>query len=128
MSNGAQMSNGTARRLLVVEDHEDTAEMYRMLLELAGHEVRLARTGAQGLALLRETRPDVVLIDVGLPDMDGYALARRVRAEPGGDRPLLVAVTGYASNDDRARAHEAGFNHHFSKPVDFVALSALLNP
>jgi len=120
------MTSGTGRRLLVVEDHEDTAEMYRMLLELAGHEVRVARTGEQGLALLRDALPDLMLIDVGLPDINGYALARLVRAEPGGARPILVAVTGYASPDDRARAHESGFDHHFSKPVDLGALAALL--
>jgi DNA-binding response OmpR family regulator len=121
------MTSGKGRRLLVVEDHEDTAEMYRMLLELAGHEVRVARTGEQGLALLRDAPPDVVLIDVGLPDIDGYALARRVRAEPGGDRPHLVALTGHASTDDRDRARQAGFDHYFSKPVDLEALTALLN-
>jgi signal transduction histidine kinase/ActR/RegA family two-component response regulator len=114
------------RRIAVVEDSLDAREMYRLALELAGHEVLAASDGVGGLELLRSARPDIAFIDIGLPLLDGYEIARRFRAEPNGDRTLLVALTGYGSGDDRARAREAGFDHHLVKPVTPAAIHDLL--
>ena len=101
--------------------------MYRMLIELSGHEVLIADTGALGLEMLKSARPDIALVDIGLPGMDGYEIARRFRAEPGSDRVLLVALTGYGSSSDRDRSRQAGFDLHLLKPVDPQALKSLLD-
>jgi two-component system, sensor histidine kinase len=87
------------------------------VLRFSGHDVRTARDGASGLALAAEARPDVALIDIGLPDVDGYEVARRMRAAPGGRRIGLVAITGYGQAEDQRRAYEAGFDAHLTKPV-----------
>jgi CheY-like chemotaxis protein len=115
------------RRVLIVEDNQDAGEMYRLLLELAGHEVLIAENGAHGLELLKSARPDVAIVDIGLPGMDGYEVARRFRAEPGASGVLLVALTGYGSPSDRDRSRQAGFDLHLIKPVDPQALQALLD-
>jgi CheY-like chemotaxis protein len=115
------------RRVLVVEDNQDAGEMYRILIELAGHEVLLAENGTRGLELLKSARPDIALVDIGLPGMDGYEIARRFRAEPDADKVLLVALTGYGSSSDRARSRQAGFDLHLIKPVDPQALQELLD-
>jgi len=114
------------RRVLIVEDNRDAGDMYRMLLELAGHEVLLAADGPSGLEMLKSARPDIALVDIGLPGMDGYELAKRFRAEAGADRVVLVALTGYGSSNDRERSKRAGFDHHLTKPVDADALRSLL--
>lgn len=115
------------RRVLIVEDNQDAGEMYRILIELAGHEVMLAENGARGLELLKSARPDIALVDIGLPGMDGYEIARRFRAEPDADKVLLVALTGYGSSSDRDRSRQAGFDLHLIKPVDPQALQELLD-
>ncbi len=115
------------RRILLVEDNVDGAETLRDVLELAGHEVDLALTGASGVAKARERVPDAVLCDVGLPDIDGYEVARRIRAEPALEGVLLVALTGYALPDDQRRAEEAGFDAHLAKPAKIEAIEALLS-
>jgi signal transduction histidine kinase/CheY-like chemotaxis protein len=107
----------TARRVLIVEDNDDTRQMMQEVLKFSGHDVRTARDGASGLALAAEARPDVALIDIGLPDVDGYEVARRMRAAPGGRRIGLVAITGYGQAEDQRRAYEAGFDAHLTKPV-----------
>ena len=113
--------------VLIVEDNADAASTLRSLLELGGHKVRVARDGQEGLAALRERLPDLALIDLGLPRIDGYEVARRARALIDGQRaPLLVAVTGYGLPDDMRRSAEAGFDEHLVKPVDPAALQALL--
>jgi CheY-like chemotaxis protein len=117
----------TRRRVLIVEDNQDARDMYRILLELAGHEVLVADNGARGLELLKTARPDIALVDIGLPGMDGYELARRFRAEPGGKGVLLVALTGYSSSTDRHRSRQAGFDLHLIKPVDPGVLTSLLD-
>ena len=94
----------------------------RLLLATAGHEVRTASDGVEGLAALRSWRPDVAIVDIGLPGLDGYALARAARAEPTLDGVVLVALTGYGQSDDRARAIDAGFAVHLVKPVSVSAL------
>jgi CheY-like chemotaxis protein len=114
------------RRVLVIEDNRDSREMYCAALKLAGHDVLEAPDAVRGLELLKSERPDVALIDIGLPGFDGYELARRFRAHPDGARVLLVALTGYGSPNDRARARLAGFDHHMLKPVSPETLRELL--
>jgi CheY-like chemotaxis protein len=113
-------------RVLVVEDHEDAREGLRVLLGLEGHTVQVAADGIEGLKLLRTWRPDVALVDVGLPGLDGYAFARAARADPEIREIPLVAVTGYGQPEDRRRTAEAGFRAHLVKPVyQDVLLSTL---
>jgi PAS domain S-box-containing protein len=118
--------SAVCRRILVVDDNSDAAQALKLLLESDGHEVRVASDGDAGLALARQYRPDAALLDIGLPNMDGYELARRMRADPALGETLLVAVTGYGQMHDRARASASGFNHHLVKPVEFSALQRLL--
>jgi CheY-like chemotaxis protein len=105
------------RRVLIVEDNDDARQMLHEALAFSGHDVREARDGASGLALAAEALPDVALIDIGLPDVDGYEVARRLRAAPGGRRMGLIAITGYGQAEDQRRAYEAGFDAHLTKPV-----------
>ena len=108
---------GGARKVLIVEDNDDTRAMLHEALAFSGHDVREARDGASGLALAAEKTPDIALIDIGLPDLDGYEVARRLRAAPGGRRIGLVAITGYGQPEDQKRAFDAGFDAHLTKPV-----------
>jgi two-component system CheB/CheR fusion protein len=105
------------RRVLIVEDNDDARQMLHEVLAYNGHDVREARDGASGLALAAQSTPDIALIDIGLPDIDGYEVARRLRASPGGRRMGLVAITGYGQAEDQRRAYEAGFDAHLTKPV-----------
>jgi PAS domain S-box-containing protein len=114
------------RRVLVVDDNVDAAESIGMLLRLWGHEVRVAYNGPQALEAADEYRPEVVVLDIGLPGMSGYEVARQLRQRPQFKTALLVAVTGYGQDEDRRRSGEAGFDHHLTKPVDPDALHALL--
>ena len=114
------------RRCLLIEDHVDAAESLAMLLELIGHEVEIAFDGAAGLEKARTQRPEVVLCDIGLPGMDGYAVARALRAAPETAASFLIALTGYGQDDDRRRALDAGFDAHLVKPVDLETLRRLL--
>jgi CheY-like chemotaxis protein len=114
------------RRVLVVDDNLDAAEGLAMLLSLRGHEVSTAYDGQGAIERAREIAPDVVLLDIGLPRLDGFQVARRLREEHS-DRPmLLVALTGYGQERDRLRAREAGFDHHLLKPVRLEMLEQLL--
>jgi signal transduction histidine kinase/ActR/RegA family two-component response regulator len=113
------------RRVLVVEDNVDAAQMLRELLELSGHEVTVAATGHEALEALRSTRVDVVLCDLGIPDMSGYEVARAVRADASLRETPLVALTGYGQPEDRRRTAEAGFDDHLTKPVNLEALHAV---
>ena len=115
-----------ARRILVVDDNEDAADSLGMVLGLDGHEVIAAYTGDQALERAQAFRPDVVLLDIGLPGVDGYEVARRIRACIDLKAVCLVAVTGYGQDADKARAREAGFAHHLVKPVEFSALQRIL--
>jgi PAS domain S-box-containing protein len=114
------------RRVLVVDDNRDGAESLAMLLGVWGHEVELAGDGAEALSAVKNRRPDVVLLDIGLPGMDGYQVAQRLRREPGMADTLLVALTGYGQDEDRRRSREAGFDDHLVKPVDPDRLEQLL--
>jgi PAS domain S-box-containing protein len=116
-SREAQRRPAGSRRVLVVDDNRDAAESLETLLQLWGHETRSAYDGPRALALATEFRPEIVLLDIGLPGMDGYEVARQMRALPGGERALIVAVTGYGRSSDRLQSQEAGFDHHLVKPV-----------
>ncbi len=115
-----------ARRVLVIEDNDDSREMLQMLLESAGHVVETSADGPSGLARLQAFKPDVALIDVGLPGLDGYTVARMARARADTSAIRLVALTGYGQAEDRARALAAGFDQHVTKPVDPFALEELV--
>ncbi len=125
----AAAGTGRRRRILVVEDNADIRETLRMVLDLWGHEVMLAPTGDEGLAMALEERPDVALIDIGLPGMSGYEVAVRIRerTRQGPGDIKLVAMTGYGQPSDRERALSAGFDHHLLKPVDAEVLNSLLS-
>jgi CheY-like chemotaxis protein len=112
----------TALKLLVVDDNVDAAVSLSLLLELENHRVQSAHSPAQALEQLAGFEPDLVLLDIGLPQMDGYELARRIRALPGRAPPKLVALTGYGQAADRRRSLAAGFDAHLVKPVDPAAL------
>jgi CheY-like chemotaxis protein len=113
------------RRVLVVDDNLDSADTMAELMRIWGHEVRTAHDGPSALECAREFLPQVILLDVGLPGMDGYELARRLRAD-GLAGELLVSVTGYGQEEDRRLAQEAGFDHHLTKPVHPEALLRLV--
>jgi signal transduction histidine kinase/CheY-like chemotaxis protein len=113
-----------ARRVLVIEDEPDARDSLSMLLEMDGHEVTRAADGREGLARLQAEKPDVALIDIGLPGMDGYELARKARTL-GGRKIRLIALTGYGQEEDRQRALDAGFDLHLTKPVSFQDLRAV---
>ena len=113
------------RTILIVEDNADAREALRMLLELDGHDVAAAGEGMEALEIARSKDPDIALVDIGLPGIDGYEVARRVRALDK-RRPLLIALTGYGQPEDRRRATEAGFDSLLVKPVDPSALTDLL--
>jgi CheY-like chemotaxis protein len=89
-----------------------------MLLRLSGHDIQVARTGGEALAAANQFRPDVGIIDIGMPDMDGYEVAQRIRHEAWGENMTLIAVTGWGQADDKRRAFAAGFDRHMTKPVD----------
>ncbi|MEO8431312.1 MAG: ATP-binding protein [Acidobacteriota bacterium] len=116
------------RRILVVDDNADAAEGLGEFLRALGHDVWTVQDGAQAVATAREHRPDVVLLDIGMPGMDGHAVARRLRADAIGRSALLVALTGYGQESDRRLSREAGFDHHLVKPVDVARLQSLLKP
>ena len=118
--------DGFSRRVLVIEDNRDAREMFRMMLELAGHEVLEAEEGLGGLELLKSSRPDVAVIDVGLPGLNGYEIARRFREEPDADGVMLVALTGYGTPEAVERSLQAGFDHHLIKPVNAEALQEIM--
>ena len=117
----------TSHDILIVEDNADASETLRLLLELEGHRVEVANVGERGVALAQSRPFSVGLIDIGLPDVDGYEVARRIRALPGVGKLFLVALTGYGQPDDRLRAQEAGFDAHIVKPVDPDDLLKVLN-
>ena len=113
-------------RVLVVDDNIDAAESLRMRLEVFGHQVRIARDGPTALRIACEDAPELMLVDIGLPGMDGCELARRARRAPELRDVVLVAFTGYGSDEDHRRTFEAGFDHHLTKPVDPADLRELL--
>jgi CheY-like chemotaxis protein len=115
-----------ALRLVLVEDYEDAAEILAELLSMCGHEVRLAKLGGHALEMLRSEGADLVLCDLGLPDMSGLELARAIRDDAGLRRLPMVAVSGHGAPDDLQRSLDAGFDAHVVKPLDCNALNAVI--
>jgi len=108
--------------VLLIDDTDDVREMLKELLESLGHDVSIAEDGLAGVERARELRPDVALIDIGLPGIDGYEVARRLRAEDPEQPPFTIALTGYGSPEAKAQAKAAGFDLHMTKPVDLKKL------
>jgi CheY-like chemotaxis protein/two-component sensor histidine kinase len=114
------------RRILVVDDNGDSADSLAMLLKFLGNDVETAYDGEHALEAAQTSRPDVVLLDIGMPRLNGYEVCRRLRAQPWGRRLCLIALTGWGQEEDRNRTREAGFDHHLVKPVDLAILTKLL--
>ena len=125
VSTATRKGRAAPRRVLVAEDIPDAAEMMRIMIECMGHDVRVANDGVEAVALAREFNPDIVLLDIGMPRMDGYEAARQIRAELG-SRVLLVALTGWGQEEDQRRALAAGFNKHVTKPAEPDIVEALI--
>jgi CheY-like chemotaxis protein len=124
--NDEKVTAPSPRRILIVEDNRDGADSLALLLELMGNNVRTVYDGASALEAATEYRPDVVLLDIGLPGRDGYEVARDIRASPQLNGVVLIAQTGWGQEEDYRRTREAGFNHHLVKPVDPQKLQELL--
>ncbi|MGH8615740.1 MAG: ATP-binding response regulator, partial [Gammaproteobacteria bacterium] len=115
-----------ARRILVVDDNRDAAESLAMLLKLAGHQTHTAHDGLEAVEAAAAFRAEVILLDIGLPKLNGFETARKIREQPWGQGIVLVAVTGWGQEEDRRRSEEAGFDAHLVKPVDYATLTKLL--
>ena len=129
----SQAAEGAARarrrlRILVADDERDQVMTLAMILQDEGHEVREVYRGAEVLRMVREFDPDIALIDIGMPAMSGYEVARELRQEFGKQRPLLIAVTGWKQSSDKILARLAGFDHHLAKPFETKALLELIEP
>jgi CheY-like chemotaxis protein len=116
----------TKRRVLIADDNRDAAESLAILLRLEGHEVAVATNGREALSVFQALGPQIVLLDIGMPELDGYEVARRIRQSPAGRQTLLIAITGWGQDSDKAQATAAGFNHHFTKPIEPSRLFDLL--
>jgi CheY-like chemotaxis protein len=114
------------RRILVVDDNQDSAKTLATVLRLTGNEVRTAFDGMKAVEAAEAFHPDVAVLDIGLPELNGYDVARRIRQEPWGREIVLIALTGWGQEADKREARAAGFNHHLVKPVNHAALQKLL--
>ena len=114
------------RRVLLVDDSVDAAEAMSMLLETLGHEVRVMHDGPSALAMVDDFAPDVVILDIGLPGIDGFEVAREMRTRTVTKSALLIALTGYGADSDKQKARDAGFDHHLVKPVSFTAIETVI--
>ena len=117
----------TGHRILVVDDNKDSAASLAILLELSGNETHTAHDGLEALEVAQTFRPDIVVLDLGLPKLNGYEAARQLRQKPWGKTIMLVALTGWGQDEDRRKSSEAGFDQHLVKPVDHAALQKLLS-
>jgi CheY-like chemotaxis protein len=115
-------------RVLVVDDNVDNAKGLERFLKLLGDDVQVAFDGAAAIEIARAQRPEIVLLDIGLPGMDGYQVVKRLRTEEFGKDALIIAISGYGQPEDLRRSQEAGFDHHLVKPVDYDALMTLFTP
>ena len=124
------MSESTApragRRILVVDDDHDSAESLAMLFQLMGHDVRAAHNGLAAVDLAEAFRPDLIVLDIGMPGLDGYEVCRRIRQHSWGRAAVIAALTGWSRDEDRDRSEQAGFDHFLVKPVDPKALENLI--
>ena len=125
-SDEKKFSPESSLRILIVDDNRDSADSLSMMLKIMGNETRTAYDGEEALAAANVFRPAVILLDIGLPKLNGYETCRRIREQPGGKELVIIAQTGWGQNVDRQRTHEAGFDHHMVKPVDPHALMKLL--
>ena len=123
---GEKHDGPSKRRILVVDDNRDSADSLATVLQLMGHDIHKAYDGLESVQAAATFRPDVVLLDIGLPKMNGYEAARRIREQSWGTGMALIALTGWGTEEDKRRAMEAGFDHHLTKPVEPVALEKLL--
>ena len=112
----------TARRVLVVDDNRDAAESLAVFLQLSGHTVHTAYDGIEGVEAAEAFRPDIVLLDIGMPNLNGYEACRRIRNTPWGKNMTVIAQTGWVQDEDKRRTSEAGFDGHLVKPVDPAAV------
>ena len=119
-------ATASKRRILVVDDNSDLADSLAMLLRLEGHEVEIAYSAPGTFEAVQRLKPEVVFLDIGLPQMDGYEIARRLRADPSAKQVHLIALTGYGQEQDRERAREAGFGAHLVKPADIEVVNQIL--
>jgi CheY-like chemotaxis protein len=126
-SRGRRPTVARGRRVLIVDDNKDGAISLSMVLELEGHHVEVAFNGISGFDAARDSRPDVLILDIGLPDINGYEVARRIREQAWGTQVELIALTGWGQEKDRSDAKAAGFDHHFTKPADLDRLFDLLD-
>jgi CheY-like chemotaxis protein len=117
---------GRPIRILVVDDNQDSADSLGLLMKLMGNEVRVVNDGLEAVDVANEFEPRVVLLDIGLPTLNGYEAAKRIRQHPWGNQAVLIAVTGWGETVDRQRSKQAGFDHHLVKPVDPDVLTHLL--
>jgi len=115
-----------SRKILVADDDQDSAESLAMLFQMMGHDVRAAREGLEAIRIAEEFRPDLILLDIGMPNLNGYETCRRIREQVWGRAMVIAALTGWARDEDRDRSQQAGFDRHFVKPVDPTALEELL--
>ena len=113
--------------MLIVDDHHDSAESLSMLLKLSGHQTQVVHDGLEAIAVAQRFRPHVVLLDIGLPTLNGFDACRRIRAQPWGKRMMVVAVTGWSQDADHRKSREAGFDHHMVKPIGYAALMSLFD-
>lgn len=113
-------------KIVIADDNHDSADSMSMLLEAGGHEVHVAYDGAEAVETAERTRPDVVLLDIGMPKMNGFECARAIRSRPWASVTLLIALTGWGQEEDKRRALEAGFDLHLTKPVDPATLESVL--
>ena len=120
-------SSGPALKILVLDDNRDAADTCAMFLQFSGHCVQTAYAGYQALEVAASFHPHAILADISLPDLDGYQLARAIRATTWGRSSMLIAVTGWVGQKDREQALEAGFDHHFAKPLDLDRIESLLH-
>jgi CheY-like chemotaxis protein len=116
----------TGRKILVADDDQDSAESLAMLIQMMGHDVRAAQSGLAALDLAEEFRPDLIVLDIGMPGLDGYEVCRRIRQHEWGQAIVIAALTGWTRDEDRDRSEQAGFNHYLVKPVDPKALEELI--
>jgi signal transduction histidine kinase/CheY-like chemotaxis protein len=127
MQKVARSAPASRRRLLVVDDHRESADTLAMLLTVMGHEVEKVYDGQAAIELAARTHPDAVLLDIGLPVMNGYEVARALRNAPESSRMVLIAISGYGQDEDRRRSREAGFDHHLVKPVEPAELARIID-
>jgi two-component system, chemotaxis family, CheB/CheR fusion protein len=126
-TNASSVKTRESRRVLIADDNRDGAESMQLYLQMQGHDVHVAFTGSDALSVAQQTKPEVAVIDIGLPDMSGYDVARRIRDESWGREVLLIALTGWGQESDKMRARAAGFDRHCTKPVDPGALERLFS-